>query len=117
MHINGGQQKAHNLLISQYMYQSNPTMDHTMESALLDSFSFSCPATTGLGFWSSATCLGDDTAEDDDEDGDGEPTLRGLDGMCSLRSSLMGLLGLRSSGGGCICGGGCCICGCGGSAA
>lgn len=71
--------------------------------------SFSCPATTVLGFWSSATCLGDDTAEDDDEDGDGEATLRGLSGgMCILLSSLMGLLGLRSSGGGCICG-------CGGS--
>jgi hypothetical protein len=66
------------------------------------------PTAPGLGFWSSPTCLGDDTADDDDdEDGAGDATLRGLRGlrgMCSLRSSLMGLLGLRSSGGGCICG-------------
>jgi hypothetical protein len=81
-------------------------MDHTIESAMVDWFS-----TPGFGFWSSPACLGDDTADDDDdEDGTGDAALRGLDGMCSLRSSLMGLLGLRSSGGGCICG-------CGGSAA
>uniref|UniRef100_A0A0A9BVY9 Uncharacterized protein n=1 Tax=Arundo donax TaxID=35708 RepID=A0A0A9BVY9_ARUDO len=76
------------------------SVDHTIESALLDSFSGSPPA--GLGFWSSAMSLGDDTPDDPDgEGGIDVATLRvGLGGMCSLRSSLMGLLGLSSSGGG-----------------
>jgi hypothetical protein len=117
-----GQQKVHESSIPCVLLMPVSTppwlMDHTIESAMVDWFSGA--AAPGLGFWSSPTCLGDDTADEEDDDGDEEEdaTLRGLDGMCSLRSSLMGLLGLRSSGGGCICGcrgsatWGCCWWGC-----